>query len=37
MPERVFAFAMYLGLVMILSLMIFVITLDIRRLFFGWF
>jgi len=36
-PERVFAFAMYLGLAMILSLMIFVITLDIRRLFFGWF
>jgi regulator of sigma E protease len=36
-PEKVFAFAMYLGLAMILSLMIFVITLDIRRLFFGWF
>lgn len=36
-PERVFAFAMYVGLAMILSLMIFVITLDIRRLFFGWF
>jgi regulator of sigma E protease len=36
-PERVFAFAMYLGLAMILSLMIFVITMDIRRLFFGWF
>ena len=34
-PEKVFAFAMYLGLAMILSLMIFVITLDIRRLFFG--
>jgi regulator of sigma E protease len=36
-PEKVFAFAMYVGLAMILSLMIFVITLDIRRLFFGWF
>jgi len=36
-PEKVFAFAMYIGLALILSLMIFVITLDIRRLFFGWF
>jgi regulator of sigma E protease len=35
-PEKVFAFAMYTGLAMILALMIFVITLDIRRLFFGW-
>jgi regulator of sigma E protease len=36
-PERFFALAMYLGLVFILLLMIFVITMDVRRLFFGWF
>jgi regulator of sigma E protease len=36
-PERVFAFAMYTGLFLILSLMVFVLWLDIRRLFFGWF
>ena len=36
-PEKVFAAAMWMGLAMILSLMIFVIVLDIRRMFFGWF
>lgn len=36
-PERLFAVAMYTGLFLILSLMVFVITLDVRRLFFGWF
>lgn len=36
-PERVFAVAMYSGLFLILSLMVFVLWLDIRRLFFGWF
>jgi regulator of sigma E protease len=36
-PERVFAFAMYVGLFLILSLMVFVIVLDVRRLFFGLF
>jgi regulator of sigma E protease len=36
-PEKVFAFAMYSGLFLILSLMVFVVWLDIRRLFFGWF
>jgi regulator of sigma E protease len=36
-PERIFAAAMWAGLAMILSLMIFVLVLDIRRLFFGWF
>ncbi len=36
-PEKVFAAAMWTGLFMILSLMVFVIVLDIRRLFFGWF
>ncbi len=36
-PEKVFAFAMYTGLFMILSLMVFVLWLDVRRLFFGWF
>jgi regulator of sigma E protease len=36
-PERVFAFAMYTGLFLILSLMLFVVVLDVRRLFFGWF
>jgi regulator of sigma E protease len=32
-PERLFAFAMYTGLAMILSLMAFVIYLDVKRLF----
>jgi len=32
-PERVFAFAMYTGLFLILSLMVFVIYLDVSRLF----
>ena len=36
-PERVFAFAMYTGLFLILSLMVFVLFLDVKRLFFGWF
>lgn len=36
-PERVFAISMYIGLACILTLMLFVITLDVRRLFFGWF
>jgi len=36
-PEKVFAFAMYTGLALILSLMVFVLFLDVRRLFFGWF
>ena len=36
-PERYFALATYLGLGFILLLMIFVLTLDVRRLFFGWF
>ncbi|MBA4191747.1 MAG: hypothetical protein C0467_27520 [Planctomycetaceae bacterium] len=36
-PEKIFAAAMWAGLAMILSLMIFVIVLDIRRMFFGWF
>lgn len=36
-PERLFHIAMYLGLALILALMIFVIALDIQRLFFGWF
>jgi len=34
-PERVFAFAMYLGLFLILMLMVFVLFLDVGRLFFG--
>lgn len=34
-PERVFAIAMYVGLALILALMIYVIRLDILRLFFG--
>lgn len=34
-PERLFAVAMYAGLFMILSLMVFVIFLDVGRLFFG--
>ena len=32
-PERVFAFAMYVGLALILSLMVWVIYLDVKRLF----
>ena len=36
-PERIFAFAMYTGLFLILSLMVFVLFLDVKRLFFGWF
>jgi regulator of sigma E protease len=36
-PERIFAFAMYAGLFLILSLMVFVLFLDVKRLFFGWF
>ncbi len=36
-PERMFAIAMYTGLFLILSLMVFVIFLDVTRLFFGWF
>ena len=36
-PEKVFAFAMYVGLVIILCMMISVITIDLARLFFGWF
>ncbi len=34
-PERLFAFAMYTGLFLILSLMVFVLYLDVGRLFFG--
>lgn len=37
LPERIFAFAMYTGLFLILSLMVFVLFLDVKRLFFGWF
>ena len=36
-PDRVFAAAMYTGLFLILLLMVFVLFLDVRRLFFGWF
>jgi regulator of sigma E protease len=36
-PERVFAFAMYTGLFLILALMVFVLFLDAGRLFFGMF
>ncbi|VTS03121.1 peptidase m50 : Peptidase M50 OS=Planctomyces brasiliensis (strain ATCC 49424 / DSM 5305 / JCM 21570 / NBRC 103401 / IFAM 1448) GN=Plabr_4470 PE=4 SV=1: Peptidase_M50 [Gemmata massiliana] len=36
-PERMFAIAMYTGLFLILSLMVFVIFLDVGRLFFGKF
>jgi regulator of sigma E protease len=36
-PERVFAFAMYTGLFLILALMLFVLFLDAGRLFFGMF
>jgi len=33
-PERLFAAAMWVGLFLILLLFVFVITLDIGRLFF---
>jgi len=33
-PERIFAAAMWTGLAMILSLMVFVIYLDVKRMFF---
>ncbi len=36
-PERMFAFAMYAGLFLILGLMVFVLFLDVGRLFFGAF
>jgi regulator of sigma E protease len=36
-PERLFAALMWVGLVMILLLFVFVITMDVRRLFFGLF
>lgn len=36
-PERMFAFAMYAGLFLILALMVFVLFLDVGRLFFGAF
>lgn len=36
-PERLFAAAMWIGLFLILLLFLFVITLDIRRIFFGLF
>jgi regulator of sigma E protease len=36
-PERIFGAAMWIGVILILSLMVFVFVLDIRRLFFGWF
>lgn len=36
-PERLFAVAMYTGLFLILSLMVFVLFLDVGRLFFGMF
>lgn len=36
-PERLFAFAMYTGLFLILCLMVFVLFLDVGRLFFGMF
>jgi regulator of sigma E protease len=36
-PERMFAIAMYVGLFLIISLMIFVLFLDVGRLFFGMF
>ena len=36
-PEKVFAVAMYTGLAFILALMLFVITLDVRRIFFKLF
>ena len=37
MPERLFAIAMYIGLFLILALMVYVLSLDVRRLFFGLF
>jgi regulator of sigma E protease len=36
-PDRLFTWAMGIGLAMILLLMIYVISLDVRRLFFGLF
>ena len=36
-PERVFAAGMYAGLAIILSLMVFVLYWDVRRVVFGWF
>jgi regulator of sigma E protease len=36
-PERMFAIAMYLGLALILTLMVFVLFLDVGRLFFNMF
>lgn len=36
-PERLFAAAMWVGLVLILLLFVFVTTQDIGRLVFGWF
>ncbi|MDB5306096.1 MAG: putative zinc metalloprotease [Gemmataceae bacterium] len=36
-PERLFAAAMWVGLALILLLFLYVITLDIQRLFFGVF
>ncbi len=36
-PERIAAIAMYIGLAIVVSLMIFALTLDVRRLLFGWF
>jgi regulator of sigma E protease len=36
-PERLFAIATYTGVVLILLLMVYVISLDVRRLFFGLF
>jgi regulator of sigma E protease len=36
-PERMFAVAMYAGLFLILGLMVFVLFLDVGRLFFGMF
>ncbi len=36
-PERLFAIAMYVGLFLILSLMVFVLYLDVGRIFFGMF
>jgi regulator of sigma E protease len=36
-PDRVFMIATYVGVLIILSLMVFVLFLDVRRIFFGWF
>lgn len=36
-PERMFAILMYAGLFLILALMVFVLFLDVGRLFFGMF